>query len=128
MIDAGQEPQPLTVTTAAEGGMVVISLAGELDMVTAPLVLQHLSESLEQGHTRLVFDLAGLSFCDSTGLAVLVRAKNRCDAAGGFVRLAAMQPGVLQLLEIAGLQDVFQPSPTVADARGATEDGRAATD
>jgi anti-sigma B factor antagonist len=116
MIGDRAEPPLLTVSTAAEGDVAVISAAGELDLNTGPVLFRRVVESLAQGHTRLVFDLAGVTFCDSTGLSVFVRAKNRCDRVNGVVRLAALQPEVLQLFEITGLIDVFETFPTVADA------------
>lgn len=111
----------LTVNTQAQSGMAVVSVSGELDMATAPLLQQHLSELLERGQSRLVFDLADVSFCDSTGLSVFVRAKNSCDAVDGVVRLAAPQRGVLRILEVSGLVDVLQTYPTVAEAVTAGE-------
>jgi anti-anti-sigma factor len=107
---------PLTVNTAAQGGTAVISVTGELDVTTAPLLLHGLTDSLEQGHTRLVFNLAGMSFCDTVGLSVFVRAKNRCDPINGVVRLAGLQRGIQRTFEITGLADVFPTFPTVADA------------
>ena len=73
----------LTVQTEQRGDMVVVSVAGELDMATAPQLQDQISDLLEKGRTRLVFDLAEVSFCDSTGLSVFVRAKNSTDDAGG---------------------------------------------
>jgi anti-anti-sigma factor len=63
-----------------------------------------------------VFDLADVSFCDSTGLSVFVRAKNTCDEAGGEVRLAAPQRGVRRILEVSGLVEVLRTYRTVDGA------------
>ena len=106
----------LTVQRDQRGGVVVISVAGELDMATAPHLQAHITELLESGQDRLVFDLADVSFCDSTGLSVFVRAKNSSDAAGGTVRLAAPQRGVLRILEVSGLVEVLPTFATVAEA------------
>lgn len=75
-----------------------------------------ITDLLDKGRNRLVFDLAEVSFCDSTGLSVFVRAKNSCDEAGGVVRLAAPQRGVLRILEVSGLVEVLQTYPTVEQA------------
>jgi anti-sigma B factor antagonist len=115
----GGAGSPLTVSAATEGGTAVISVAGELDFTNAPLLLEQLGTSLDRGHTRLVFDLAGMSFCDTIGLSVFVRAKNRCDPVNGVVRLAGLQPGVVRVFEITGLAEVIPTFPTVADAVGA---------
>jgi len=111
----------LTVQTEQRDDMVVVSVAGELDMATAPQLQDQISDLLEKGRTRLVFNLAEVSFCDSTGLSVFVRAKNSTDDAGGTVRLAAPQRGVLRILEVSGLVEVLRTYPTVDEAVTAEE-------
>jgi anti-sigma B factor antagonist len=106
----------LTVSTEQRGDMVVVAVAGELDMATAPQLQDQITDLLDKSRCRLIFDLAELSFCDSTGLSVFVRAKNSCDEAGGLVRLAAPQRGVLRILEVSGLVEVLQTYPTVDEA------------
>ena len=111
----------LTVQTEQRAGVVVVSVAGELDMATAPQLQDQISDLLERGQTRLVFDLAEVSFCDSTGLSVFVRAKNGADEVGGVVRLAAPQRGVLRILEVSGLVEVLHTYPSVDEAVAAQE-------
>jgi anti-sigma B factor antagonist len=106
----------LTVYTEQRGDVVVVAVAGELDMATAPQLQDEITDVLDRGNSRLVFDLAGLTFCDSTGLSVFVRAKNSCDEVGGVVRLAAPQRGVLRILEVSGLVEVLQTHPSVDQA------------
>lgn len=106
----------LTVQTEQRDDVIVVSVAGELDMATAPQLQDHITDLLDKGHCNVVFDLAGVSFCDSTGLSVFVRAKNGCDDVGGVVRLAAPQRGVLRILEVSGLVEVLQTYPTVDEA------------
>jgi anti-sigma B factor antagonist len=106
----------LTVHTEERADVVVVSVAGELDMATAPGLQDQITDLLEKGRSRLVFDLSELSFCDSTGLSVFVRARNSADEAGGVVRLAAPRRGVLRILEVSGLVEVLQTHPTVDEA------------
>ena len=106
----------LTVRTGERDAMVVVSVAGELDMATAPQLQDQITDLLDRGRNRLVFDLTDVSFCDSTGLSVFVRAKNSCDESGGVVRLAAPQRGVLRILEVSGLVEVLQTYPSVDEA------------
>lgn len=106
----------LTVHTEQRGDMVVVAVAGELDMATAPQLQDQITDLLDKGRCQLVFDLAEVSFCDSTGLSVFVRAKNGCDEAGGQVRLAAPQRGVLRILEVSGLVEVLPTYATVDEA------------
>jgi anti-sigma B factor antagonist len=106
----------LTVSTEQHGAVAVVAVAGELDMATAPQLQHEVAVLLEAGQTRLVFDLANVSFCDSTGLSVFVRARNRSETAGGEVRLAAPQRSVRRILEVSGLVEVLRTYPTVGDA------------
>ena len=106
----------LTVRTEQRNDLAVVAVAGELDMATAPQLQDEITDQLDRGQTRLVFDLTDVSFCDSTGLSVFVRAKNSCDEAGGIVRLAAPQRGVLRILQVSGLVEVLQTYATVDEA------------
>jgi len=81
----------------------VLILAGELDMTVAPRLEQCLDRLLDSGVTRIVLDLSALNFCDSSGLARLVAAANRCRDTGGWLRLAAPQEQFARVLGIAGL-------------------------
>ncbi|GGJ94972.1 anti-sigma factor antagonist [Pilimelia anulata] len=109
----------LTVESRVEQDAAVIAVAGELDMATAPQLQEAVTGLVDGGTSRLVFDLGGTSFCDSTGLSVFVRAKNACEAAGGDIRLAAPQRGVQRILEVSGLHEVLPTYPTVDEALAA---------
>ncbi|GIF69543.1 anti-sigma factor antagonist [Asanoa ishikariensis] len=106
----------LTVGTEQRGDVVVVSVGGELDMATAPQLQDQITDLLDRGLSRLVFDLTDVSFCDSTGLSVFVRAKNSTDDVNGVVRLAAPQRGVRRILEVSGLVEVLHTYSTVDEA------------
>ena len=65
-----------TVTTAERDGLTLVTLAGELDLVAAPQLVEAL-EALAGNDRRVVLDLRGLRFMDSTGLAVILRFHQR---------------------------------------------------
>jgi STAS domain len=58
---------------------------------------------LRPGSSRLVIDLSKVSFCDASGLAVLVSTGRRARLLGGFLRLAAVSPQAGRVLNITGL-------------------------
>jgi anti-sigma B factor antagonist len=97
-------------------GVTVISVAGELDLATAPELADLTNRLLAGGQARLVYDLSAVTFCDSTGLTVFVRAKNRVDALGGRLSLAAPSPIVHRVLEVSGLLEALDTQPTLAQA------------
>ena len=82
----------------------IVSLHGQLDLDTAP----QLADTLTQLHTsavcRIVVDLSGIQFCDSTGLSALVVAYHQARTAGGYLRLADPSPFLLRLLTVVGIR------------------------
>jgi anti-sigma B factor antagonist len=106
----------LTISSEARDSVTLISVQGELDLATAPELSELTTRLLEQGDSRLVYDLSGLTFCDSTGLTVFVRAKNRIDELGGRLSLAAPSAIVHRVLDVSGLLQVLDTRPSVADA------------
>ena len=88
-------------------GEAVLRLAGELDLLTADDLSAAVDESRSSGAERLVIDLEGLTFIDSSGLRSLlaVHAASRAD---GF-SLSLRQGGekVRRVFELAGLVDTL---------------------
>ncbi len=66
----------LTLGTTERDGLTLLALAGELDLLTSPALADAL-EALASGDRRVVLDLRGLEFMDSTGLAVILRFHQR---------------------------------------------------
>jgi anti-sigma B factor antagonist len=86
----------------------VVAVAGEIDVYTSPVLQGRLVEVLRDGSSNIVLDLSKVTFLDSTGLGVLITALKRCRNAEGDLELVTAQPNVLKVLEITGLNDVFQ--------------------
>lgn len=88
-------------------GEVVVFVAGELDLSTA----DQLSGTLEQvmaSSPSIVVDLSKTTFVDSSGLSVLIQAKQALDKANGSLKLRAPQPQTIMAMRAAGL-DEFLP-------------------
>jgi anti-sigma B factor antagonist len=91
------------ISTSNNGTMDIVTVRGEIDLVTAPL----LRDALEGLGSRVTVDLRQVTFIDSTGLAVLI-AKKATDA--GEFRIVADGPAVLRLFELTGLVDMLEPT------------------
>ena len=79
------------------GDTHMVSLEGELDMATAEGLFDWL---IEVSGSKVVIDLSELSFMDSSGIAVMVQARN---ALGDDVALTRPQPNVRRVFEVTGL-------------------------
>jgi len=104
----------LSVRTA--GGVTIAELTGEVDIASVPALREQLLCLLRPGSSRLVIDLSKVSFCDASGLAVLVSTGRRARLLGGFLRLAAVSPQVGRVLNLAGLLRSFAIFPSVQAA------------
>jgi anti-anti-sigma factor len=99
-------PPPFRCEVVPDDGRVLVRLAGELDISTAPILERHLHEALGGGR-RLVVDLRGLDFMDSTGLTLLVRWGRGAEQDGYQLALVRGDPRVHRLFELTGLDGVF---------------------
>jgi anti-sigma B factor antagonist len=98
----------LKVSTRSQGGCVVMSLGGEIDLYTAPRLHGELFTLLSgDGPVQVVVDMSEVDFCDSTGMNVLLAAHRRAREQGGDLELAAPRPAVRKILQVTGLESVF---------------------
>ncbi|WP_320066223.1 STAS domain-containing protein [Micromonospora sp. RTGN7] len=107
-----------TVTYAQRFGVAVcLRLAGELDVSTAPELIEALDRLAEEGERHLLVDLTDLTFCDSTGIAAFVRGDNRAAARGGWLRLTGASGRVERVLRVTGLAEVLGYRSDTANPR-----------
>jgi anti-sigma B factor antagonist len=116
----------LRISLEPHGDSVVVSVQGELDVVSKQRFDDCLSEAAEQSD-RVVLDLARVDFMDTTALAVIVGHWRRLVAAGGTFRLAGARYRYVKALWITGLADRLPMYDTV-DAALADESSGAASD
>jgi anti-sigma B factor antagonist len=109
------------LSTSECGGTVVVALQGELDVVDAAAVAAALVTAAA-GESRIIVDLAGLDFIDSSGIAALAYARRHARQAGGDLLLAAPQQQVLRILTITRLVDDFRVHASVDEAAGSAGD------
>ena len=94
----------------------VISLAGEVDLYTAPKFKQQLLEVIGQGAKEVVVDFSDTTFIDSTTLGVLVGGVKRLRSSDGQISLVCSDRNITKIFEITGLDRVFSIYATRDDA------------
>ncbi len=92
---------------------VVVAVRGEVDIATAPKLRETLVELASQGAQKVVVDLEGVDFLDSTGLGVLIGGMKRLRGLDGDLTLVCTQPRILKVFEITGLNRAFTIHETV---------------
>ncbi|MFI1401123.1 STAS domain-containing protein [Streptomyces sp. NPDC020681] len=103
----------------------LLTLAGEIDLDTAPLVRASLEECLRDGIRTIDVDLTPVTFCDCSGLNAFLHASYQTAAAGGSLQLHYPAPPVARLFDLTdcGFLLLDHPSGCLAVLRG----GRART-
>ena len=94
----------------------IISLAGEVDLYTAPEFKQQLLEVIGQGGKQVVVDFSNTTFIDSTTLGVLVGGVKRLRTNDGQLSLVCSDRNITKIFEITGLDRVFTIYPTRDEA------------
>jgi len=98
------------------GGIDIVRMPAELDLTTSEGVAALGCAAIARLARLVLLDLAGLSFCDASGLTAFVKIANQADAAGCRFGLIAPRPQVAKILRISGLDSRMPVFETVDDA------------
>lgn len=88
-----------------------LPLEGEIDLHRSHRVERSLASMIKKKPDHLVVDLSGVTFIDSSGVAVLIRALQNIQEYGGKFSLRGMNDKVRPIFEIARLDQVFVIDP-----------------
>jgi anti-sigma B factor antagonist len=98
-----------------EGGAIIAAFSGDVDLEHSPKAREVLLSCVEQG-SKVLVDLSGVSYIDSSGVASLVEAFQRAKKAGVEFALVSVNTPARRVLELARLDKVFTIHETLADA------------
>jgi anti-sigma B factor antagonist len=100
--------QPGLTVTYASGPETVVTVAGELDVATAPTLRQAFLDLLSDGTPDIAIDVSGVTFVDSSGLAVLLMGARRWSGEQKRFVLRTPSPMLNRLLDLAGVRRAFE--------------------
>jgi anti-sigma B factor antagonist len=95
---------------------VVIALPAEIDMANAAEVGQQLGSAVEPGVKTVIADMTATTFCDSSGISMLVRAHKQAVATGTELRLVVPATAVLRSLALASIDQLLPIYPSLSTA------------
>jgi anti-anti-sigma factor len=123
MLPSAARVEDLSVETCRDGAMVVVTVRGEVDIATAPLLRAVLDGIYAARPRRVEMDLSGVTFLDSHALTTLIAARRRLAA--GDVALVLRPPSrpVARVLAVSGLDRVFETSTSRSQGHGRTLPG-----
>ena len=94
----------------------VLDIAGDLDFHSAPRAREVLLGLTPGPGLLLVVDLTALTFCDSTGITLLLAARNHALGHRADIALAGVPTTVTRIFDITGLSRIFATYPTAQEA------------
>ncbi|HEY7592265.1 MAG TPA: STAS domain-containing protein [Actinophytocola sp.] len=104
-------PEGFSVQAEDVGDAVVLSVIGEVDMGTAPVLEESIKEALKRDPGVLVVDLSRVDFLASAGMSVLIGGNQQAGEATSF-RLVAAGSATLRPMELTGIASEFAIHPT----------------
>ena len=111
----------MAIDVSAIDGGVILSVAGEVDLLTADRLRAALEAEVDR-HALVVVDLTAVGFLSSSGLAALALAHRAAVAAGHVLRLVAGNRVTLRPLQITGLAEEIAVYATVPEAVAGSAD------
>ncbi|MDH6514776.1 stage II sporulation protein AA (anti-sigma F factor antagonist) [Streptomyces sp. SAI-135] len=112
-------PERLSIAHSTVDGIRVVTLHGDIDHDVKDALTTALlpEDGADDGSVpRVVVDLGGVAFLDSTGINVFVHVHHKVSAARGWLRLAAAQEPVTRVVQLVGLDTVIACHPTLEQA------------
>jgi anti-anti-sigma factor len=106
--DPHHQPQP-----------VVIALPAEIDMANAGRAGQQLGSALTPGVTTVIADMMATTFCDSSGISMLIRAHKQAATNRTELRLVVRTAAVLRALTLVKIDSLLPIHPTLSQALAA---------
>ncbi|MFF9689644.1 STAS domain-containing protein [Streptomyces sp. NPDC014623] len=110
-------PLVLAVRHPADS-IAVLTVAGEIDVDSAPALRTRALELIRRGRPHVVLDLADVEFCDSSGLNTMISVLRYAKDRHGSLSLAAVPAHLGRLLDITGVGGLIPAFPGAAEAVG----------
>jgi len=116
-------PDSITTLVEDHDGVSVVSVSGEIDLVTAPALEQAISAVVADSPPALIIDLSAVEFLGSVGLKILAATYERLGKQTGF-GVVARGPATRRPIHLTGLDKTFPLYPTLDDALTGVRDGK----
>ena len=101
-----------------------LHLSGELDLKTANNLKLSIDKEIERRNIKtVILNFQNVQFIDSSGLGVIIGRYKKIIALGGKLKISAVPPHILKIMELSGLPKIIN---FYADDQSALEEGRGA--
>ncbi len=108
----------MQIQTSELKRVTLFEVSGRVDSTNANELGDALNAAIDAGRTQIVVDLSNVEYMSSAGLRELVTALKKVKRGTGDLRLAAPSERVMEVLELAGLDSIFEIYPSQVEAVG----------
>ena len=106
----------MEIQTAKEKNVVIFSVQGRIDAVTAPEFEKAISNLIAQGENFFLFNFSGLEYISSAGLRSILAAAKQLKPKGGNILFSGLKGPVKDVFKISGFGTIFKIFETREDA------------
>lgn len=106
----------MQIQTGKEKNVVVVSVKGKIDAVTAPDFEKVLANLIAQGENTFLMELSGLEYISSAGLRSILATAKQVKPKGGNILFSGLRGPVKDVFNISGFGTIFKIFETQADA------------
>lgn len=116
-------PDSITATVSDHDGVAVLSVSGEIDLVTASALEEAIGGVVSENPTALIVDLSGVEFLGSVGLKILASTHEKLGDSAEF-GVVARGPATRRPIHLTGLDKAFPLYPSLDDALTGVRDDK----
>lgn len=103
---------PLTVTENKKGNVLILSINGKLDTITAPILEKQVFQIVNTGQNKLLLNFAGVNYINSAGLRMLLSIKKQVKSLSGKLIVCCMTSEVMEIMKMCGFDHVLDIADT----------------
>ncbi len=92
----------MQINVRKDQNLLIVSVCGRMDTVTAPDFQEKMQEFLNQGEKKIIMDFCDLEYVSSAGLRCILFAAKKAKAAGGAVACCGLQTMVKKVFDVSG--------------------------
>lgn len=98
----------MSLGTRKEQDIVIITITGKMDAITSPSIENKLTELVDAGERKLVFDFQGLDYISSAGLRGILATAKKLKAEKGDIVFANIRGYVAEVFKMSGFHSLFR--------------------
>jgi anti-anti-sigma factor len=106
----------LKITSKHQGNFLVIALTGRIDASNSKILDEQCTELINEGESRLIFDLSGVNYISSAALRVFLLVAKQLSKVNGSIKICGLSSTLRDVFDISGFSKLFEITETVEEA------------